>query len=195
MKPVYFKTAAEFRAWLAGHHGTATELWVGFYKKDSGLKGISYTEAVDEALCFGWIDGLKKRVDERSYTHRFSPRRARSVWSRANLRRFEALRKAGRVTPAGEQAFAVRDPKRSGLYSFENRPRRLDPSGESRFRANPKAWDFFRAQPPGYQRTAIWWAMSAKKEETRARRLTRLITDSDHGRRLAVVAGKAGKPV
>jgi uncharacterized protein YdeI (YjbR/CyaY-like superfamily) len=195
MNPVYFKTATEFRAWLTEHHGTAKELWVGFYKKDSGLKGISYTEAVDEALCFGWIDGVKKRVDERSYTHRFSPRRPRSVWSRANFRRVETLRKLGRMTPAGEQAFAARDPKRSGVYSFENRPRRLDPPGENQFRAHPKAWDFFRAQPPGYQRTAVWWVLSAKKEETRTRRLTQLITDSEHGGRRALVGGKAGKQV
>ena len=162
MKVIHFKSAAEFRQWLEANHDRVAELWVGFYKKNSGRTGITYGEAVDEALCFGWIDGLKKRVDELSYTHRFSPRKPRSIWSLINIRRAKELKKLGRMTPAGLKAFEARDPERSGMYSFENRPRKLDAAHERIFRADKKAWAFFQAQPPGYQRTACWWVMSAK---------------------------------
>lgn len=189
MNVTFFKSASEFHTWLEANHDRSTELWVGFYKKDSGRAGITYAEAVDEALCFGWIDGLKKRVDAVSYMHRFTPRRPRSNWSLGNIRRVEKLTRLGRMTPAGLKAFAARDPRRSGVYSFENAARRLDAARERRFRANRTAWEFFRAQPPGYQRTATFWVMSAKREDTRWSRLSRLMNDSEKGLRLGIIAG------
>jgi uncharacterized protein YdeI (YjbR/CyaY-like superfamily) len=189
MKINYFKSASEFRRWLELNQARVSELWVGFFKKDSGRGGLTYAEAVDEALCFGWIDGVKKRVDELSYTHRFTPRRPRSNWSRINIQHAERLKKAGRMTPAGLKAYAARVPERSGVYSFENAPRILAAADEERFKAEKVAWEFFQRQPPGYQRLAIWWIVSAKKPETRSRRLGRLIDDSRNGRRLGVMSG------
>jgi len=189
VKVTYFKSASHFRLWLEANHSSVRELWVGFFKKDSGKAAITYAEAVDEALCFGWIDGLKKRVDDLSYTHRFTPRKPKSNWSRINIQHAKRLKRAGRMTAAGIKAFAKRDAKRSGVYSFENTPRKLRPADERRFKANRAAWRFFRQQPPGYRRIANWWVVSAKKEETRARRLSRLIEDSGSGRRLDQLTG------
>ncbi len=185
MKIAYFKSASGFRHWLEANHASVRELWVGFFKKASGKAGITYAEAVDEGLCFGWIDGLKKRVDDLSYTHRFTPRKPKSTWSRINIQHAERLKRAGRMMAAGLKALAARDPKKSGIYSFENAARELSPADERRFKADRVAWKFFQQQPPGYRRTAIWWVVSAKKGETRARRLSRLIEDSGNGRRLA----------
>jgi len=179
LKPTFFKSATECRRWLERNHDKATELWFGFYKKKSGKPGISYQEALDEALCFGWIDGLKKSVDESSYTYRFTPRKPKSVWSVVNTKRAEELRKLGKMKPPGLRALAARDPKRSGIYSFENRPRKLSAGYEKEFKANKEAWEFFRAQPPGYQKLLSFWVMSAKQEATRLRRLARLISDSE----------------
>jgi len=190
VRPRYFKSAADFRAWLAAHHERAAELWVGFYKKASGREGLTYEEGVEEGLCFGWIDGLKKRVDELSYTHRFTPRRSRSVWSRINIVRAERLKRAGRMWPAGLKAFAAREAKRSGIYSFENAVRFLSPADKLLFQADQVAWNFFQQQPAGYRRLAIWRVTGAKRAETRSRRLGQLIHDSHHGRRLGQVAGK-----
>jgi uncharacterized protein YdeI (YjbR/CyaY-like superfamily) len=187
MKVRHFRSSAEFHRWLEANHARATELWVGFYRKEAGRTGMTYPEAVDEALCFGWIDGVRKKVDELSYTNRFSPRSARSIWSAINLKRIEVLRAEGRVTPAGLKALESRDPKRSGLYSFENRPKALGPEYERLFKANPGAWRFFCAQPPSYQRVAIWWVLSAAKEDTRQRRLATLIECSRAGRRIGQV--------
>jgi uncharacterized protein YdeI (YjbR/CyaY-like superfamily) len=184
VKPRYFRTAAEFRRWLSGHHGTDTELLVGFYKKASGLPGISYKEAVDEALCFGWIDGIKKRVDEARYTHRFTPRKAGSIWSVVNTRRVGELIAMKRMARPGLEVFESRDPEKTRLYSFENRPKALDPALEQAFRKQAKAWTFFRAQPPGYQRLAMFYVMSAKQQETRERRLAVLMKSSAEGKRL-----------
>lgn len=194
MKPKHFKSAAEFRAWLDTHHAQATELWVGFYKKASGRGGLSYEEAVEEALCFGWIDGIKKRVDELSYCHRFTPRKLRSVWSRLNIERIRRLKRAGRMKPAGLKAFAARAANRSGLYSFENAPRELSAEERKVFRADAEAWNFFQQQPPGYRRVSVWWIHGAKRPETRARRLQALIEDARRGRRLGVVTGKKQAP-
>jgi uncharacterized protein YdeI (YjbR/CyaY-like superfamily) len=191
VKIAHFKSASQFRRWLEANHASVLELWVGFFKKGSGKKGITYAEAVDEALCFGWIDGLKKRVDELSYRHRFTPRKPNSNWSRANIHHAERLKKAGRMTTAGLKAFAARDPERCGVYSFENTARELASADERRFKADRSAWKFFLQQPPGYRRTAIWWVMSAKQEETRARRLSRLIEDSGNGRRLGLLTGSS----
>ena len=189
MKITYFKSAAAFRTWLEQHHATERELFVGFYKKASGRAGLTYAEAVDEALCFGWIDGVKRRVDQFSYQHRFTPRTAKSIWSRINIQHAERLIKTGRMTPAGRKASAARDPKRSEVYSFENAPRQLPPAGERRFRADRTAWDFFQRQPPGYRRVATFWVVSAKKTETQTRRLEQLIADSRAGQRLKQLTG------
>jgi uncharacterized protein YdeI (YjbR/CyaY-like superfamily) len=157
---------------------------VGFYKKASGKGGLGYKEAVDEALCFGWIDGIKKRVDEVSYTHRFTPRRRGSIWSAINLKRMKELIAGGLVSKAGLETYEQRDPKKAGLYSFENRPRAFDAALERQFKANARAWTFFLAQPPGYRKVCTFFVMSAKKEETRLRRLGLLMNTSSKGQRL-----------
>lgn len=185
MKPVSFNDAAEFRAWLESHHAKATELLVVFNKKASGRAGITYAEALDEALCFGWIDGVRKRVDDHGYTIRFTPRKSRSIWSNINVRHVERLTAAQRMRPAGLAAFAAREAKKTGVYSFENAPKTLPPEFEKRFRAHRKAWAFFTAQAPWYQRTAIHVVLQPKQPTTRERWLDRLISDSAQGLRLA----------
>jgi uncharacterized protein YdeI (YjbR/CyaY-like superfamily) len=182
--PRHFRSAEEFRGWLADHGASASELWVGFYKKASGKGGIGYKEAVDEALCAGWIDGLKKRVDDQRYMHRFTPRTATSIWSAVNLKRIKELIAGGRVTKAGLEVYEKRDPRRSGLYSFENRPKAFDATVARAFKANTAAWAFFNAQPPGYRKLCVFFVMEAKKEETRLRRLQRLIDASAKGKRM-----------
>jgi len=184
MTPRHFASQAEFRRWLEAHHASARELWVGFYKKASGKRGLEYKEAVDEALCFGWIDGIKKRVDEASYTHRFTPRTAGSIWSAINLKRMKVLIASGLVSKAGLETYERRDPRRAGLYSFENRPQSFDAAIERRFKSNARAWEFFRAQPPGYRKLVTFWIMSAKKEETRMRRLDAVVAKAAEGKRL-----------
>lgn len=185
---MYFRGGAAFRRWLQKHHGTTTEVWVGFYRKDSGRTGISYAEALDQALCFGWIDGIRKKVDDESYTNRFTPRKPKSTWSLVNIRRVGELTALGLMAPPGIAAFETRDAKRSGIYSFENRPSSLAPALEKTFKARREAWAFFQAQPPGYRRTATWYVMSAVKDDTRRSRLARLIEDSSQGRRLGMLA-------
>jgi uncharacterized protein YdeI (YjbR/CyaY-like superfamily) len=183
VKPIFFRSASDFRRWLETHHETAPEVWVGFYKKRSGKQGMAYVEGVDQALCYGWIDGIKQRVDEQAYTHRFSPRQSKSVWSAINIKRAENLKRLGLMESRGLVAFEKRDPARSGIYSFENRPKRLAPALERRFRASRKAWAFFQAQPPGYRRLMIFLVMSAKQDATKERRLAQLIEASAKGRR------------
>ena len=183
MRPTFFETPVEFRAWLAAHHQTARELWVGFYKKGSGRPGITWPESVDEALCFGWIDGVRKSIDEASYMIRFTPRAARSTWSAVNIRRVAELTAQGRMELAGLQAFEKRTESKSRIYAYEQgKEAGLDEASEREFCRHPKAWKFFQAQPPWYRRTASWWVMSAKKDETRQKRLATLIADSE-GRR------------
>ena len=193
MKIKFFKSSTECRRWLERNHDKVTELWFGFYKKNSGKHGITYREALDEALCFGWIDGLKKSVDGDSYTYRFTPRKPNSVWSVINTKRADELRKLGRMEAPGLKAFAARDPKRSGIYSFENRPKKLSPDLEKKFKANKEAWEFFVKMPPGYQRLASCFVMSAKKEETRLSRLERLIEASERKMRVGPVTGKSNQ--
>ena len=190
MTPRFFATAQAFRRWLSTNHGRISELWVGFHKKATGKPSITYSEAVDQALCFGWIDGLRKSVDGDAYMVRFTPRKARSIWSTVNLRRFDGLQKEGVVEPAGLAAFQRRDPARTQLYSFENRDRALDAAYEKKLRANRRAWDFFQSQPPWYQRTASWWVVSAKKEETRLGRLQTLIECSEEGKTIPPLTRK-----
>jgi uncharacterized protein YdeI (YjbR/CyaY-like superfamily) len=183
VQATFFAAPTGFRAWLATHHDRSRELWVGFYKKSSGEPSITWPEAVDEALCFGWIDGVRKRIDDVSYAIRFTPRKPRSSWSAVNVDRVAELTRLGRMHPAGLAAFARRAADRTGIYSYEQRKAAvLDPAAEAAFRANTKAWEFFQAQAPWYRRTAIWWVVSAKKEETRRTRLAQLIDDSAHAR-------------
>jgi len=191
--PVFFASPAEFRAWLERHHHTARELSVGYHRKGTGRPTLTWQESVAEALCFGWIDGVRRSVDAERYTIRFTPRRRGSHWSAVNLRLAEELIRDGRMHPAGLRAYEQRDPARSGAYSFEQREAvELGPDAEALLRANPAAWSYFSAQPPGYRRTATWWVVSAKREETRARRLRMLIEDSAAGRRIAPLRPAGG---
>src|SRR5271165_1814551 len=187
MKPRFFASQSAFRSWLAKHHAEARELWVGFYRKESGKGGITYPRALDEALCFGWIDGLRKAVDDSSYTIRFTPRKADSIWSAVNTRRVEELTKLGRMQRPGLAAFQTRDLKKSQQYSYERNNCRLEAAHEKQFKANAEAWEFFRAQTPWYQRTTTWWVVSAKREGTRLKRLATLIADSEKGRRIGLL--------
>jgi len=184
VKPIFFETPSEFREWLQQSHNRDDELLVGFHKKNSGKLSITLKEAQDEGLCFGWIDSVARNLDESSYTVRFTPRRPKSVWSAVNIKRTEELIAAGRMTPAGLAAFEARDEKRARQYSYERANVAFDATSEEAFRANEAAWEFFQAQPKGHQRLHTWWVMSAKREETRARRLAVLIAASAEGRRL-----------
>jgi uncharacterized protein YdeI (YjbR/CyaY-like superfamily) len=191
VKPTFFATAGELRDWLEANHATATELLVGFYKRGSGKPSISWQDLVDEELCFGWIDGVRKGIDDISYSNRITPRTPRSSWSAVNIARARELIRLGRMHAAGLKAFERRTDERSAIYSYEQRKAaRLDPAAERTFRANKKAWTFFQAQAPSYQRTAIWWVVSAKREETRQRRVATLIGDSARGR----VVGPVRRP-
>lgn len=182
--PRYFATAAAFRAWLEEHHGHAKELIVGFYKVGARKDPLRYAAAVDEALCFGWIDGVRRSIDDERYSARFTPRRPRSIWSTIMIARAEALIAAGSMRPAGLAAFGARSAERSSVYSFENAPRALDEAQEAALRANAKAWAYWEKMPPGYRRTATFWLGSAKKEATRARRLALLIECCEEGRKI-----------
>jgi uncharacterized protein YdeI (YjbR/CyaY-like superfamily) len=185
-KPRFFAGAHEFRAWLEEHHATASELVVGFHKKSTGRPSMTWTESVREALCFGWIDGIRRSLGDESYTIRFTPRKPTSNWSSRNVRHVEELIAEGRMTPAGLAAYGARRADRTAVYSFERRhSARLAPEQERRFRDDAKAWDFFETQPRGYRQTAIHWVVSPKREDTRERRLGTLIADSHAGRRLA----------
>ena len=186
--PLFFESAADLRDWMEGNHDQAPELWLGLRKKGSGLPSVTYREAVDVALCFGWIDGVMKGIDETSYRQRFTPRRKGSTWSAVNIARVEELKRLGLMHPAGLAAFAGRDPAKAGLYSFEQGDIALAPEEEAQLRADEAAWRYFEAQPPGYRKAATWWVVSAKKPETRARRLDTLIGDSRAGRRVAPLA-------
>jgi uncharacterized protein YdeI (YjbR/CyaY-like superfamily) len=183
MKARFFPTPAKWRRWLEAHHASHAELWVGFYKRDSGRPSISWPESVDQALCFGWIDGVRKRLDAESYAIRFTPRRPGSVWSDVNTRRAKQLISAGLMHGTGLAAFRRREQGKAGVYSFEQRKNpKLAPALLRRFKAAVKAWKFFQGQPAWYQRTATWWVVSARKDETRLRRLETLIADCRAGR-------------
>jgi uncharacterized protein YdeI (YjbR/CyaY-like superfamily) len=185
MEPTFFATPAQLRAWLEEHHESATELLVGFYKKGSGRPSITWPESVDQALCFGWIDGVRRSLGDEAYTIRFTPRKARSNWSAVNVRRIQELIDEGLVHPAGAAAFERRSDDRTAIYSYEQRKTAaLPPEYERQLRADPAAAEFFDAQPPWYRRTAAHWVISAKREATRERRLAQLIEDSASGRRI-----------
>jgi|ERR1043166_517148 uncharacterized protein YdeI (YjbR/CyaY-like superfamily) len=184
MNPRFFKTPAAFRKWLAANHDKATELWVGFYKKDSGKPSITWPESVDEALCFGWIDGLRKSINAESYKIRFSPRKPGSVWSAVNIRNVERLIKEKRMQAAGLKAYAARKENRSAIYSYEQRPAELIEPYASEFKRHKPAWKFFQAQPPYYRKTMTWFILSAKQDSTRLMRLQTLIEASSNKQRL-----------
>ena len=183
MDPVYFRSPDEFRAWLEDHHASVDELWVGYFKKGTGTPSMTWPESVDEALCFGWIDGLRRRVDDERYAIRFTPRRTGSTWSRVNLGRVEVLMAAGRMRPAGMAAYEARKPEASG-YSYEERPQELPEPYAAAFRERDEAaWSFFQAQSPSYRRLAIGWILDAKREATRWRRLEQIVEASAGGKR------------
>ena len=191
--PRMFRNQAAFRAWLEKNHDRVAELWVGFYNKKSGKSAMTYAEGVDEGLCWGWIDGQKRKVDEDRYTNRFTPRKAVSKWSAVNLRRYAELDAEGRIAAPGREAFARFDPEKHGSYSFEARPEAFPPALEKVFRKDRKAWAKFMEQPPGYRRTAIHWVSSAKREETRLRRLEQIMEVSAAGKRLPQISGQPAR--
>jgi uncharacterized protein YdeI (YjbR/CyaY-like superfamily) len=181
MHPVFFPTQTNFRKWLSKNHDSLDELWVGYYKKDTGIPSITWPQSVDEALCFGWIDGIRKSVDEKRYMIRFTPRRPKSIWSAININRVKELKKLDLMMPSGLAAFEKKEEGRSEIYSFERKAVKLDKTYETIFKKNRKAWAFFISTPPSYQKPAMWRVMSAKQEETRLKRLSALIKDSAEG--------------
>lgn len=184
-EPIFFSTPAAFRAWLKQSHKTSRGQWIGFHRKASGRPTITWPESVDEALCVGWIDGLRKSIDGESYKIRFTPRKKESNWSAVNIARVKELTKQGRMRPAGLKAFALRKEEKSGIYAYENRKSAvMAKADEKQLRANRKAWEFFQRQPAGYRQIMIWRLVTAKKEETRRSRLETLIAASEAGRRL-----------
>ncbi len=179
----FFASPDEWRRWLEEHHATAPDVLFGFYRKGSGHPTVTWQDAVDVALCFGWIDSVKRKIDDERYSLRFTPRRARSIWSEVNVKRVAALTEGGLMAPAGLRAFEARSEDRTGVYSFEKgRNAALAPADERRLRASAKAWKFFESRPASYKRAVVWWIVSAKQEATRQRRLDTLITDSAAGR-------------
>jgi uncharacterized protein YdeI (YjbR/CyaY-like superfamily) len=193
MKITYFETQADFRKWLEKNHETVLELWVGFHKKSTLKPSITYPQALDEALCYGWIDGVRKSLNETSYTIRFTPRKKQSHWSAVNIKRFNELSKMKLVQKAGLNAFQASDIKKALKYSEERKSAKLDLRYEKQFKSNKKAWEFFSAQPPGYQRICVFWIVSAKQEETRQKRLALLMNYSQNQKRLEMF--KPNKPL
>lgn len=196
MEPTFFSTPEEFGAWLAENHDREREVLVGFYKKHTGRPTLTWPQSVDEALCYGWIDGVRRSLGDEAYTIRFTPRKAKSTWSAVNLKRVPELIAEGRMHPAGLRAYEAREESNSRIYAYEQADAAAFDAGlEARFRANETAWDFFQAQPPGYRKTSTHWVMSARQEATRLRRLDQLIADSASGRRLdQVTSPRARKP-
>ena len=184
MKPTFFRTPAEFREWLEKHHATTNELWIGYYKKDSGKPSLTWSESVDEALCYGWIDGIRKSIDDISYKIRFTPRKPGSIWSDVNIKRAQALIEQGQMQSAGLNAFRVRRENKSGVYSYEQRSVELKEPYNRLLKKNKSAWNFFQAQPASYRKAVSWWIISAKQEETRLKRLEKLTAYSVQGQRL-----------
>ena len=184
MKVRYFKSANDFRSWLEKNHATTQELWVGYYKKSSQQPSMTWPESVDEALCFGWIDGIRKSIDEESYKIRFTPRKSSSIWSAVNIRNAEKLIKEKRTQPAGLKAYEARKEYRSGIYAYEQRSPELVEPYVGKLKGNKAAWKFFQAQPPSYRKVMNWWIVSAKQEATRLKRLEKLIEASEKGQRV-----------
>ncbi len=179
MNPIFFSNQLEFRKWLESNHDWETELLVGFYKVKSGKPSMTWSQSVDEAICYGWIDGIRRSIDNESYSIRFTPRKPSSNWSTVNIKKVEKLKKQGLMKPAGLKAFSFRKEEKSGIYSFENHPKKLPVEFEMKFKENTTAWSFFKNQAPSYQRTAIHWILSAKQEKTKWLRLEKLIIGSE----------------
>lgn len=190
----FFETGAAFGEWLEANHATAPELWVGFRKVGSGRPSLTWPESVDEALSFGWIDGVRKRLDDESYVIRFTPRRPNSIWSAVNTRRVGELAALGRMHPAGLRAFEARSAARSGVYSFEREAATLPDGYLERLRADEAGWAYWQAQPAGYRKVATHWVTSAKRDETRLRRFDTLLADCAAGRRIAVYTLRPREP-
>lgn len=184
MAATFFEIQEKFREWLEKNHATEKELLVGFYKVGSKKPTISWSESVDQALCFGWIDGVRKSIDEESYSIRFTPRKSTSIWSAINIKKVEDLTKAGLMKAAGQKAFELRKEDRSAIYSHEKETAILDPAYEKQFKAHPKAWEFFNNQAPSYKKVMLHWIMSAKQEKTRISRLEKTIKESELGKRI-----------
>ena len=182
---IFFETPAELRAWFEANHESATQLWLGYHRKRTGRPSVTWQEVVDQELCFGWIDSVRYSLDGDRSAQRITPRRSGSVWSAINIKRFQELEQMGMVHPNGRAAFDKRDEARSRIYSYENRSRGFDAATEAAFRKNRTAWKFFEAQAPSYRRTASFWVMSAKRDETKKRRLEKLIATSRAAQRLA----------
>lgn len=180
-RPTFFATSAAWRKWLAKNHGEAQELWVGFHKRATGLPSITWPESVDQALCFGWIDGIRKTIDASSYKIRFTPRRRGSIWSQTNIDRMQVLLDAELVAEAGRAAYALRLANKSGIYAYEQRSVDLPTKYAKVIRANKRAWQNYRARTPSYRKTVNWWVVSAKLEATRERRLQQLIEACERG--------------
>jgi len=184
MKPAFFKNQKELRKWFENNHHKGKEIWIGFYKKDSGKANFTWSQSVDQALCFGWIDGIRKSIDEVSYMIRFTPRNPKSNWSAVNIKKINELTKLNLMHPAGIEAFKKREEKRSEIYSFEQNKVKLNKKYELKFKSNKNAWKFFQSLPPSTKKPSIWWVMSAKKEETRLRRLDILINSSEEEQKI-----------
>ncbi|MCJ8155470.1 YdeI/OmpD-associated family protein [Chryseobacterium sp. SSA4.19] len=184
MEATFFTTQVEFREWLENNHQKEKELLVGFYKVGTKKPSMNWSDSVDQALCFGWIDGIRKSIDEESYSIRFTPRKPTSIWSAINIKKIEELTKAGLMTAAGQKAFELRKEEKSAIYSHEKELATLDPEYEKQFKANPKAWDFFNHQAPSYKKVMLHWIMSAKREETRVSRLEKTIRESESEKRV-----------
>lgn len=184
MKPTFFSDQLKFREWLKKHHTDKTELLVGFYKVTSGKKSMTWPQSVDEALCYGWIDGIRKSIDEESYTIRFTPRRPTSIWSTVNIKKMKELSEKGLMQTAGLEAFKHRKENKSAIYSYENKAMLLDKAFEKQFKANKKAWDFFQSKAPSYKKVVINWLMNAKQESTKLKRLEKAISASEAGNKL-----------
>lgn len=182
--PIFFATQSDFRKWLEKNHGKATELFVGFYKVNSGKPSMTWSQSVDQAICFGWIDGVRKSIDKDSYLIRFTPRKPTSTWSAINIKKVEELSKQGLMHPAGFASFNLRKEHKSRIYSYEKEAVKLSDEFEKKFKANKKAWTFFQSLPPSYHKPAINWVMSAKQEATSIKRLDELINDSEAGRKI-----------
>ncbi|HEV3404976.1 MAG TPA: YdeI/OmpD-associated family protein [Candidatus Dormibacteraeota bacterium] len=191
---LFFATPAELRAWFQANHDSATELWLGYHRKRTGRPSVTWQEVVDQELCFGWIDSVRYSLDDDRSAQRITPRRKRSVWSAINIKRFGELEAMGLVHPAGRAAFEKRDEARSRIYSYENRSRGFDAAREAEFRKHKLAWTFFEAQPPSYRKTAAFWVMSAKRDETRERRLMALIERSQNRERLPHLVSPSRRP-
>jgi uncharacterized protein YdeI (YjbR/CyaY-like superfamily) len=185
---IFFASPDELRDWFDAHHETADELWLGYHRKATGKPTVTWPQAVDEALCVGWIDGVRYRLDDERHAQRFTPRRKRSIWSAINTKRAAELIAEGRMRPAGLKAFEARSPERTAIYSHERESAALSEDQERRFAADEAAWAFFRAQPPSYRRSVTHWVSSAKREETRKRRFEKLLEDSRAGRRSGLFA-------